>query len=116
MVSQAGWRVERATVSCGPAGLPQQVFRVSWKGYWQADCATTGEVADHVDLSTLVPTGWAGARIPDQASIAEARALRLAARRLAPADPDAPVGGRLPAVSLRLPPGGRGVAPRSRTP
>ena len=41
MVSQAGWRVEQVTVTRRPGEVPAEVFRVSWKGYWQADCATT---------------------------------------------------------------------------
>jgi len=65
MVSQSGWRVERVTVTRQPDGVSAQVFRVSWKGYWQADCATTADVARHVDLSTLVPTGWAPLRTPE---------------------------------------------------
>lgn len=61
MVSVAGWRVERAVVVGEPGCLPQRVLRVSWRGYWQADCATTAEVAAYVDTATLVPeTGRVG--------------------------------------------------------
>jgi hypothetical protein len=77
MVSQAGWRVERVTVNPRPAGEPYEVFRVSWKGYWQADCATTVEVARYVDLTTLVPTGWAHVQSPEYlAGVAKANARR----------------------------------------
>jgi hypothetical protein len=58
MVSAAGWRVERAVVAGEPGSLPRRVLRVSWRGYWQADCATTAEVAAYVDTATLVPEGW----------------------------------------------------------
>jgi hypothetical protein len=105
MVSQAGWRVERVTVTRVPDGVPEQVFRVTWKGYWQADCATTGEVARHVDLSTLVPVGWAGARAAEHASPVEARA-RLAARRALSADQVSADRAGPPAVALRLLRGG----------
>jgi hypothetical protein len=54
MVNANGWRVEKVTRTSGDqirvAGL-----RVSWHGYWQADCLTTAEVAEYVDLTTLVP-------------------------------------------------------------
>ena len=77
MVRQAGWRVERVTVTPRPGGVPAEVFRVSWKGYWQADCATTMDVARHVDLTTLVPTGWAHVRSPEYlAKAAKANARR----------------------------------------
>lgn len=72
MVSAAGWRVERAVVAVVPGSLPQRVLRVSWRGYWQADCATTAEVAAYVDTATLVPEGWAAVR-PVIASGAVAR-------------------------------------------
>jgi len=77
MVSQAGWRVEQVTVTRRPGEVPAEVFRVSWKGYWQADCATTADVARHVDLSTLVPTGWAHLRSPDYL----AKAAKAGSRR-----------------------------------
>ena len=102
MVNQAGWRVERATVICGPDGRPKQVLRVSWQGYWQADCATTGEVAAHVDLSTLVPTGWAGDRASGHPSIAAAPSSRPAGLSQAPAARPARAGGRSPVAPLRL--------------
>jgi hypothetical protein len=53
MVNANGWRVEKVIRTFGDrvrvAGL-----RVSWRGYWQADCRTTAEVEEYVDLSTLV--------------------------------------------------------------
>jgi hypothetical protein len=54
MVSASGWRVERV-VRTVPGLGPSMRLRVSWKGYWQADCETSEEVAQYVDLSTLVP-------------------------------------------------------------
>jgi len=54
MVNANGWRVEKVIRTFGDrvrvAGL-----RISWHGYWQADCRTTAEVAEYVDLTTLVP-------------------------------------------------------------
>jgi hypothetical protein len=62
MINATGWRVERAVVQPLPGSRPQNVLRVSWRGYWQADCETTAEVARHVDLATLVPEGWSHVR------------------------------------------------------
>ena len=81
MVSQAGWRVEQVTVTPRPGGVPAEVFRVSWKGYWQADCATTADVARHLDLFTLVPTGWAHVRSPDYLAKAAHGGLAAVAAR-----------------------------------
>lgn len=61
MVNAAGWRVERIPLT-DAAGNPGQALRVSWRGYWQADCASSAEVAEHVDLATLVPDGWTHVR------------------------------------------------------
>ena len=33
------------------------MLRTRWQGYWQADCLTTAEVAEYVELSPLVPEG-----------------------------------------------------------
>lgn len=78
MVSQDGWRVERIMAPRVPDGMPERLLRLSWCGYWQADCVTTKEVARYVDLTTLVPTGWAGDRSPKRnpAAAAEAREAR----------------------------------------
>lgn len=77
MVSQAGWRVERVTLTPGDDGVREEVFRVSWRGYWQADCTSTAEVARHVDLATLVPTGWGHVRSPEYlAKVGKAEAWR----------------------------------------
>ncbi len=86
MVSQDGWRVERIMAPRVPDGMPERLLRVSWRGYWQADCVTTTEVARYVDLTTLVPTGWAGARAPepDTAAAAEARETRRLALNRGP--------------------------------
>lgn len=64
MVSAAGWRVERTVVPGEFDSLPTAVLRVSWRGYWQADCASTAEVATLVDLATLVPDRWTVMRPP----------------------------------------------------
>jgi hypothetical protein len=54
MVSAAGWQVERVVREV-PGRGPSVRLRVSWKGFWQADCESSDEVATYVDLSTLVP-------------------------------------------------------------
>jgi hypothetical protein len=62
MVSAAGWRVERIPLAGADGVQPGHALRVSWRGYWQADCATSAEVATHVDLATLVPDVWTHVR------------------------------------------------------
>lgn len=54
MVNANGWRVEKVVRTFGDR-VPVAGLRISWHGYWQADCRTTAEVAEYVDLSTLVP-------------------------------------------------------------
>jgi len=54
MVNANGWRVENVIRTFGDR-VPVTGLRVSWHGYWQADCLTTAEVAEYVDLTTLVP-------------------------------------------------------------
>jgi hypothetical protein len=54
MVNADGWRVEKVMRTFGDR-VPVAALRVSWHGYWQADCLTTAEVAEYVDLNTLVP-------------------------------------------------------------
>jgi hypothetical protein len=54
MVNANGWRVEKVMRTFGDR-VPVAGLRVSWHGYWQADCLTTAEVAEYLDLSTLVP-------------------------------------------------------------
>jgi hypothetical protein len=54
MVNANGWRVEKVVRRFGDR-VPVAGLRISWHGYWQADCRTTAEVAEYVDLSTLVP-------------------------------------------------------------
>jgi hypothetical protein len=54
MVNANGWRVEKVVRRVGDR-IPLEGLRISWHGYWQADCLTTAEVAEYVDLSTLVP-------------------------------------------------------------
>jgi hypothetical protein len=76
MINAAGWRVEPVTVH-GSAGCPpDHKLRVTWRGYWQADCHNTAEVAEHVDLATLVPEGWAHVRPLIRPSNAGLRASR----------------------------------------
>jgi hypothetical protein len=62
LMTALGARVERVIIQLGADGPPDHVLRVSWRGYWQADCSTTEEVARHVELATLVPEGWAHVR------------------------------------------------------
>ncbi len=62
MVSAAGWRVERIPLAGADGVHEGHALRVSWRGYWQADCATSAEVAKHVDLATLVPDVWTPVR------------------------------------------------------
>jgi hypothetical protein len=54
MVNADGWRVEKVMRTFGDR-VRVAALRVSWHGYWQADCLTTAEVAEYVDLTTLVP-------------------------------------------------------------
>ena len=54
MVNASGWRVEKVIRTLGDR-VPVAWLRVSWQGFWQADCLTTAGVAEYVDLSTLVP-------------------------------------------------------------
>ncbi len=55
MISAEGWRVESFAIRGVDGGPPQRALRVSWRGYWQADCSTTAQVAAYVDPATLVP-------------------------------------------------------------
>lgn len=79
MVSASGWRVENV-VRTFPDRLPVALLRVSWRGYWQADCLTTAEVAEYVDPSTLVPAD------PHLYARAYAKAPWLSARDLLDAE------------------------------
>jgi hypothetical protein len=54
MVNASGWRVEKVMRGVDDR-VPAAWLRISWRGYWQADCRTSAEVAEFVDLSTLVP-------------------------------------------------------------
>ena len=54
MVNANGWRVEKV-IRTFRGRVPAAVLRISWHGYWQADCLTTAQVAEYVELSTLVP-------------------------------------------------------------
>ena len=54
MVNASGWRVEKV-IRTLRGRVPVAWLRISWQGYWQADCLTTAEVGEYVDLSTLVP-------------------------------------------------------------
>ena len=77
MVNAAGWRVERVAAQQDPGAAPGPVLRVSWRGYWQADCLTTAEVARHVELATLVPEGWTHVRPLALRGLALPRSRRL---------------------------------------
>jgi hypothetical protein len=33
-------------------------LRITWRGYFVADCATAHEVGEHVDLTFLEPVSW----------------------------------------------------------
>lgn len=68
MVNASGWRVEKV-IRTFRDRVPVAWLRISWQGYWQADCLTTAEVAEYVDLSTLVPearhlSAWAYVKAP----------------------------------------------------
>ena len=52
MVSADGWRVERV-VRRMPGREPAMRLRVSWRGYWQADCETSDQVAEYAERK-----GW----------------------------------------------------------
>ena len=54
MVNADAGRVEKFVPTVGDR-VPLARLRVSWHGYRQADCLTTAEVAEYVDLTTLVP-------------------------------------------------------------
>jgi hypothetical protein len=45
MVSADGWRVEKV-IRIGGGRVPAAGLRISWRGYWQAACFTTAEVAE----------------------------------------------------------------------
>lgn len=55
MVSANGYRVEQITVQKHLSRPPKTVLRVRRGTYLVADCRTVEEVAQLVDLATLVP-------------------------------------------------------------
>lgn len=55
MVSPDGYRVEQVTVQRQLGRPPRMMLRVRKGSYFVADCATVAEVAQYVDLDTLVP-------------------------------------------------------------
>ena len=50
MVSADGYRVEPILVQRSLRRPPRAALRITWRGYFMADCATVTEVAEHVDL------------------------------------------------------------------
>lgn len=50
-----GWRVEPVLVQRALTRPPRQMLRVRRGSYFVADCASVAEVAQHVDLASLVP-------------------------------------------------------------
>jgi hypothetical protein len=55
LVPPDGYRVERIPGADVAGRPPREVLRVKRGTCYVADCATIGEVAELVDLSTLVP-------------------------------------------------------------
>ena len=55
LVSPDGHRVERILVQRSLSRPPQEMLRVKHGTYLVADCATIAEVAQLVDLASLVP-------------------------------------------------------------
>ena len=51
--SPDGHRVELVLLQRSLRRSPRPSLRVTWRGYFLADCATVAEVAALVDLSTL---------------------------------------------------------------
>ena len=58
MVSADGYRVEQITVQRSLRRPPRQALRITWRGYYVADCTTVLEAAEHVDLASLEPATW----------------------------------------------------------
>jgi hypothetical protein len=82
MVNANGWRVEKVIRAFGDQD-PFAGLRVSWHGYWQADCRTTAEVAEYVDLNTLVPEtphryAWQNLKAPWRSASEQRDALETA--------------------------------------
>jgi hypothetical protein len=53
VISPDGYRVERILMQRSLRRPPRPYLRVTWRGYWIADCRTVAEVARLVDLATL---------------------------------------------------------------
>jgi hypothetical protein len=53
MVSPDGYRVELIEVQRSLSRPPRPRLRVTWRGFWIADCRSVPEVARYVDLATL---------------------------------------------------------------
>jgi hypothetical protein len=58
MVSADGYRVEPILVQRSLRKPPRPALRITWRGYYVADCSTVHEVTEHVDLATLEPASW----------------------------------------------------------
>jgi hypothetical protein len=55
MVTPDGWRGEPVVVQVSLARPGRQLLRVKRGPYFIADCQSIDEVAQHVDLASLVP-------------------------------------------------------------
>ena len=55
MVSADGFRVEQIVVQRSLRRPPRPALRITWRGYFVADCSTVLEVGQHVALETLEP-------------------------------------------------------------
>jgi hypothetical protein len=75
MVNADGWRVEKIYRIVGDH-VPVARLRISWHGFWRADCRITAEVSTFVDLSTLVPDGPRLVRGGSAVRLGERRANR----------------------------------------
>ena len=53
MVSADGHRIELVLLQKSLRRPPRPALRVTWRGYFLADCTTVAEVAGLVDLATL---------------------------------------------------------------
>ena len=63
LAGPAGVRVEQ-TVPPGADRITRTLLRLTKNGRWECDCRTAGELARHVDVSTLVAGPNAGASRP----------------------------------------------------
>ena len=83
-VSSDGYRVEQVRAQQSLLRPSRPLLRVTWRGSHIADCATVRDVAQLVELATLVPVA---------AGNAEARSCGAGTVPLG-VSPDVPAGGR----------------------